>query len=69
MMIYHTVVDAARLLRLSPQRVRVLLANGRLQGYQSISPGGRVTWRVHLSLHRKPGRPGRPKRRSAKVSP
>lgn len=57
---YYTVAEAAGLLRLSPQRVRVLLAKGRLQGYQVISAGGRVIWRVHLGLCRRPAKPGRP---------
>lgn len=38
-----TVEQAAQRLKLSPQRVRVLLAQGRLQGYQDVSDGGRVT--------------------------
>lgn len=58
---FFTAVEAARILKLTPQRVRVLLAKGRLQGYQAVSAGGRVTWRVHLSLHRRPAKPGRPR--------
>jgi hypothetical protein len=58
---YFTVAQAAKTLKLSPQRVRVLLAKGHLQGYQAVSPGGRVTWRVHLSLYRRPAKPGRPR--------
>ena len=58
---FFSVVQAATALAMSPQRVRVLLANGRLQGYQVTTTGGRVVWRVHLSLHRRPGKPGRPR--------
>ena len=65
MMFDYTVAQAAQLLKLSPQRVRVLLRNGRLQGYQAISPGGRMVWRIHLSLHRRPGKPGRPRTKRA----
>ena len=57
---YHSVLEAARMLKLSVQRVRVLLAKGRLQGYRTISSGGRVIWRVHLGLYRRPGKAGRP---------
>jgi len=62
-----TVEQAAQRLKVSPQRVRVLLAKGRLQGYQDVSAGGRVTWCVHLALKRRPGVAGRPrkKRRNA----
>lgn len=65
-----TVEQAAQRLKLSPQRVRVLLAKGRLQGYQDVSVGGRVTWCVHVGLKRRPGEAGRPrkKRRSAAAS-
>ncbi len=61
------VAKAAKLLRLSPQRVRVLLAKGRLQGVCLASAGGRAIWRVHASLIRRPAKPGRPatKRRTA----
>ena len=64
---FFTVADAAQVLHLSPQRVRQLLAKGRLQGYQTVSPAGRVVWRVHLSLHRRPGKPGRPRSTPAGV--
>ena len=57
---YHSVLEAARLLKLSPQRVRVLLAKGRLDGYRTITEGGRLIWRVHLGLYRRPGKSGRP---------
>ena len=57
---FHTVVEAARILKLSPQRVRVLLAKGRLDGYRTITAGGRLIWRVHLGLYRRPGKAGRP---------
>lgn len=65
-----TVEQAAQRLELSPQRVRVLLAQGRLRGYQDVSDGGRVTWCVHFSLKRRPGVAGRPrkKRRTAAAS-
>lgn len=65
MMFDYTVAQAAQLLKLSPQRVRVLLKKGRLLGYQAVSPGGRVVWRIHLSLRRTPGKPGRPRTRRA----
>ena len=65
MMFDYTVVQAAKQLKLSPQRVRVLLRNGRLQGYQAVSPGGRVVWRIHLSLRRTPGKHGRPRTKRA----
>jgi excisionase family DNA binding protein len=63
-----TVEQAAHRLKVSPQRVRVLLAKGRLQGYQDVSPGGRVVWRVHFSLHRRPGVAGRPKTKRRKAA-
>ena len=66
---YFTVAQAADALSISPQRVRVLLSRGRLQGWQQVSVGGRVTWRVHLGLYRRSGLVGRPKilkRRTAK---
>jgi excisionase family DNA binding protein len=63
-----TVEQAAQALKVSPQRVRVLLAKGRLQGYQDVSPGGRVTWCVHLSLHRRPGVAGRPRTKRRKAA-
>lgn len=65
MMFDYTVAQAAQLLKLSPQRVRVLLVKGRLLGYQAVSPGGRVVWRIHLSLRRTPGKPGRPRAKRA----
>lgn len=57
----YTVAQASALLKLSPQRVRQLLKKGRLMGYQAVSPGGRVVWRIHLSLRRTVGKPGRPR--------
>ena len=60
------VAQAARILKLSPQRVRTLLRKGRLQGYQLITPGGRMTWRVHLALKRQLGKPGRPSTKRSK---
>jgi hypothetical protein len=60
------VAQAARLLKLSPQRVRTLLRKGRLQGYQTITLGGRMTWRVHLGLQRRHGKPGRPSTKRSK---
>lgn len=63
-----TVAEAAQRLKLTPQRVRVLLARGRLQGYQDVSPGGRVTWRIHLALKRRPGEAGRPRKRRRKAA-
>ena len=65
---YFTVAQAAEILGISPQRVRVLLAKGRLSGWQQVSVYGRVVWRVHLGLYRRQGKPGRPaiKRRQRK---
>ncbi|MHB1332694.1 MAG: hypothetical protein ACYCY1_08865 [Sulfuriferula sp.] len=65
MMFDYTVAQAAVELKLSPQRVRQLLKKGRLMGYQAVSPGGRVVWRIHLSLRRIPGKPGRPRTKRA----
>jgi hypothetical protein len=60
---FLTVSQAAERLNLSPQRVRVLLAKGRLSGF--LAPvGGREVWEVHASLYRRPGRPGRPKKKT-----
>lgn len=65
---YFTVAQAARILCISSQRVRVLLSRGRLQGWQFVSAGGRVTWRVHLSLYRRPGKVGRPRRLKRRIA-
>ena len=44
-----TVVKAARYLRVSPQRVRVLLKSGRLSGVLiGSAPGRRRTWKVQF---------------------
>jgi excisionase family DNA binding protein len=60
---FLTVVQAAERLGLSPERVRQLLRKGRLQGCL-LPQGSREVWHVHKSLHRRPGRPGRPKKKA-----
>ena len=59
--------EAARLLGVSSQRVRFLLARGRLLGFRDFQ-GGRPVWRVQSPLHLRPRPPGRPRtsRRAAK---
>jgi hypothetical protein len=62
-----TVAEAAKALKLSPQRVRYLLAKGRLRGF--LWPqGGREVWCIHESLERRPGTPGRPKAKRRKAA-
>lgn len=65
----YTVEQAAQRLQISPQRVRVLLAKGRLSGFL-LRRGFRDVWAVHKSLYRRPGTAGRPrkKRRNAVAS-
>jgi hypothetical protein len=56
-----TVEQAAQRLKLSPQRVRVLLRRGYLPGYRAVTESGFTVWRVYASLTRKAAAPGRPK--------
>lgn len=42
---YFTVEDAARMLRLSPERVREMLEDGEIEGVRTGDPGG---WRIPL---------------------
>jgi predicted ArsR family transcriptional regulator len=60
---FLTVAQAAQRLGLSPARVRQLLRKRRLEGCL-LSQGSREVWHVHKSLHRRPGRPGRPKKKA-----
>jgi excisionase family DNA binding protein len=60
---WFTVAEAAKLLKLSPTRVRQLLAKGRLQGCL-LQRGARELWHVHTSLTRRPGKPGRPAKKA-----
>ncbi len=60
---FLTVEQAAQMLKLSPQRIWVLLAKGRLQGYQHLTTGGRKAWRVHFTLKRSHGVAGRPRKK------
>ncbi len=60
--------EAARLLGVSSQRVRFLLARDRLVGFKDPQ-GARPVWRVQTPLHHlRPRPPGRPRtsRRAAK---
>ena len=56
---YFSVQQAAKSLKLSQQRVRVLLARGYLPGFR-LPVGGREVWHVHPSLRRRPAKAGRP---------
>ena len=64
---FLTVEEAARRLGLSPQRVRVLLARKRLQGFL-LRRGAREVWAVHQSLYCRPGVAGRPRKRRRKAA-
>jgi hypothetical protein len=61
---FLTVDEAAHALKISSQRVRVLLAKGHLQGCL-LPVGDREIWHVHASLTRRPAKAGRPKKRRA----
>jgi hypothetical protein len=50
-----SVEDASRILMMSPRRLRTLLAQGRVQGYQDY-PGG--PWKVVYPFIRTPGKRG-----------
>jgi hypothetical protein len=60
---FITVKRAAELLLMSPQRVRVLLAKRRLQGFL-MRQGDRDVWCVHRELNRRPAKPGRPRKKT-----
>jgi hypothetical protein len=64
---YYTAEEAAKRLGISPQRVRVLLAQGRLSGFL-LPRGFRDVWCVHKSLHRRPGVAGRPRTKRRKAA-
>jgi hypothetical protein len=63
----YTVEQAAERLKISPQRVRVLLAQGRLSGFL-LRRGFRDVWCVHKSLYRRPGAAGRPRSKRRKAA-
>ena len=60
---WFTVAEAARVLHLTPTRIRQLLRKGRLAGCL-LQRGGREVWHVHRSLTRRAGQPGRPKKKT-----
>lgn len=64
---FLTVDEAAWRLGLSPQRVRVLLARGKLEGFR-LRRGARAVWAVHQSLTCRPGVAGRPRKRRRKAA-
>jgi translation initiation factor IF-2 len=51
---YYTLEDAARMLRLSPERVRQMLEDGELEGTKTGDTGG---WRVPMREDPRPGPP------------
>jgi hypothetical protein len=63
----YTAEQAAERLGISPQRVRVLLAQGRLSGFL-LRRGSRDVWCVHKSLYRRPGAAGRPRTKRRKAA-
>lgn len=64
---FLTVEEAARCLGLSPQRVRVLLARGKLEGFR-LRQGVRQVWCICPALHRRAGVAGRPGKRRRKAA-
>ena len=64
---FLTVEEAAQRLGISTQRVRVLLAQGKLPGFLH-DRGFRKVWCIHKALHRRPGVAGRPKTKRRKAA-
>lgn len=64
---FLTVAEAAKVLKVSPQRVRYLLARGRLPGFRRLC-GLREVWAVEQALRCRPAKPGRPKLKRRKAA-
>lgn len=64
---FLTVDEAARCLDLSPQRVRLLLARGKLEGFR-LRQGVRQVWCICPALQRRAGVAGRPRKRRRKAA-
>lgn len=64
---FLTVEQAAQRLGLSPQRVRLLLARRKLEGFL-LRQGARQVWCIYPGLNRRPGVAGRPKAKRRKAA-
>lgn len=63
-----TVQQAATALKISPQRVRVLLNRYRLEGYRKYLSAKKYVWGVSPELKVWPAKNGRPAKRRKGVS-
>lgn len=60
---FLTVQQAATALKLSPQRVRVLLNQRQLEGFRLPISGKKYVWSILPELKVWPGKNGRPRKR------